>query len=228
MNPDNCMIEMERVIAEAHRNSQRAYIVVPSDYALAPVTPSEVSPVTLKSNEASLTIAVAAVTERLKRAKSVVALPAFTLSRLGLQKKVRQVIEALGCPFATTSMEKCIIDESDSTTDLGATPRPYAVHDTSPTKIRFGRFCYALLGPPFTTVTRLSTNVSSLTASRCSRRQEFQSWLLRNVRSQKRQHLCTPDIRCVRAESAMTIVDGGPVGRIDLHLIRLTDSCHFR
>jgi len=39
-------------------------------------------------------------------------LPAFTLSRVGLQKEAREAIEALGCPFATTSMEKCIIDES--------------------------------------------------------------------------------------------------------------------
>src|SRR5439155_799960 len=39
-------------------------------------------------------------------------LPAFTLSRVGLQREARQAIEALGCPFATTSMEKCIIDES--------------------------------------------------------------------------------------------------------------------
>jgi len=29
-----------------------------------------------------------------------------------LHKEARQLIEALGCPFATTSMEKCIIDES--------------------------------------------------------------------------------------------------------------------
>jgi len=29
-----------------------------------------------------------------------------------LQKEARQAIEALGCPFATTMMEKCIIDES--------------------------------------------------------------------------------------------------------------------
>ena len=29
--------------------------------------------------------------------------------------------------------------------DLEAAPRPYAVHATSPTRIRFGRFCYALL-----------------------------------------------------------------------------------
>ncbi len=112
INPDNCMIEMERVIAEARRNHQPAYIVVPSDYALAPVTRTEVRPVTLKSNEASLNKAVAAVAERLKGTKSVVAFPAFTLSRLRLQKEARQAIEALGCPFATTMMEKCIIDES--------------------------------------------------------------------------------------------------------------------
>jgi indolepyruvate decarboxylase len=112
INPDNCMIEMERVIAEARRNNQPAYIVVPSDYALAPVTPTEVRPATLKSNETSLQKAVAAITERLKSAKSVVVLPAFTISRLGLQKEARAAIEAIGCPFATTSMEKCIIDES--------------------------------------------------------------------------------------------------------------------
>src|SRR6478752_3695344 len=112
INPDNCVIEMERVIAEARRNNQPAYIVVPSDYAQAPVTPTEVRPLKLKSNEASLKKAVAAITERIKNAKSIVALPAFTLSRVGLQKEARKAIEALGCPFATTSMEKSIIDES--------------------------------------------------------------------------------------------------------------------
>ena len=112
INPDNCMIEMERVIAEARRNSQPAYIVVPSDYAQVPVTPTEVRPLTLKSNAASLKKAVAAIAERIKNAKSAVVLPAFTLSRVGLQKEAREAIEALGCPFATTSMEKCIIDES--------------------------------------------------------------------------------------------------------------------
>src|SRR5438132_4446092 len=112
INPDNCVIEMERVIAEACRNNQPAYIVVPSDYALAPITPADVRPMTSKSNETSLQKAVAAITERLKIAKSVVALPAFTVSRLGLQKEVRADIEAIDCPFATTSMEKSIIDES--------------------------------------------------------------------------------------------------------------------
>ena len=112
ITPDNCMIEMERVVAEARRHNQPAYIVVASDYALAPVTWTELQPVTLGSNAAYLNEAVAALADRLKSAKSVVALPAFTLSRLGLQKEARRAIEALGCPFATTSMEKCIIDES--------------------------------------------------------------------------------------------------------------------
>jgi len=112
INPDNCVIEMERVILEARRNNQPAYIVVPGDYALAPFTPTEVSPVALKSGEASLKKAVAAIAEKIKGAKSIVAFPAFILSRVGLQKEARQAIEALGCPFATTTMEKCIIDES--------------------------------------------------------------------------------------------------------------------
>ena len=112
INPDNCVIEMERVIAEARRNNQPAYIVVPSDYALAPAPPADIRPVTIKSNEASLQKAIAAITDRLKSAKSVVALPAFTISRLGLREEARAAIEAIGCPFATTSMEKCIIDES--------------------------------------------------------------------------------------------------------------------
>src|ERR1700750_2054953 len=112
INPDNCVIEMERVIAEARRNNQPAYIVVPSDYAQAPVTPTDVRPLALQSNENSLKRAVAAIAERLTNAKSVVVLPAFTLSRVGLQKEAREAVEAMGCPFATTSMEKCIIDES--------------------------------------------------------------------------------------------------------------------
>ena len=112
INPDNCVIEMERVIAEARRNNQPAYVLVPSDHALAPVSPVDVRPLTLKSNEAALKKAVVAISEQLRRARSVVVLPAFTIARLGLQNQLREAIEALGCPFATMVMEKCLIDES--------------------------------------------------------------------------------------------------------------------
>jgi indolepyruvate decarboxylase len=53
ISPDNCIIELERLVAEARRNNQPAYIIVPSDYALSPVTPAKVEPLMLKSNEAS-------------------------------------------------------------------------------------------------------------------------------------------------------------------------------
>jgi indolepyruvate decarboxylase len=112
IDPDNCVIEMERVIAEAHRNNQPAYIIVPTDFALSQVKANKVQPITLKSSDAPLKKAIDAVSARLKSAKSVVALPAFTISRLGLQRDAQKAIEAIGCPFATTSMEKCIINES--------------------------------------------------------------------------------------------------------------------
>ena len=111
INPENCVVEMERVIAEARRNNQPAYIAVPSDHALSPIVLADVKPIVPRSNEAALRKAVAIIAGRVNKAKSVVALPAFTVSRLGLEKQAQEAIEALGCPFVTTLMEKCLIDE---------------------------------------------------------------------------------------------------------------------
>jgi indolepyruvate decarboxylase len=111
INPENCVVEMERVIAEARRDHQPAYIAVPSDYAQSPVVSADVKPLVPRSNDAALRQAMAVIAERIGKAKSIVAFPAFTISRLGLQKQAREAIEALGCPFATTLMEKCVLDE---------------------------------------------------------------------------------------------------------------------
>lgn len=111
INPDNCAIEVERVIAEAKREHRPAYIVVPSDYALTPVVAADVKPIALKSSAPALEKAMDIITRRISGAKSVVAFPAFTVQRLGLQKQAQKAIEALGCPFATMQMEKCLIDE---------------------------------------------------------------------------------------------------------------------
>jgi len=111
INPDNCVVEMERVIAEARRNHQPAYIVVPSDYALTPVVPAEVKPIAFSSRAPALEKAMAIIAGRISSAKSVVAFPAYTILRLGLQRQTQAAVEALGCPFVTTLMEKCVIDE---------------------------------------------------------------------------------------------------------------------
>src|ERR1700738_946912 len=104
INPENCVVEMERIIAEARRNNQPAYIAVPSDYALSPVVSADVKPIVPRSNEAALQKAMAIIAERINKAKFIVAIPAFTISRLGLQKEAQKAIAALGCPFVSKSM----------------------------------------------------------------------------------------------------------------------------
>src|ERR1700739_2158312 len=54
INPENCVVEMERVIAETRRNNQPAYIVVPSDYAQSPSAPADVKPIEPRSSELAL------------------------------------------------------------------------------------------------------------------------------------------------------------------------------
>src|SRR5271169_5532655 len=61
INPENCVVEMERVIAEARRNNQPAYIAVPSDYALSPVASVDVKPIVPRSNAAALHKAMAII-----------------------------------------------------------------------------------------------------------------------------------------------------------------------
>lgn len=111
INPENCVVEMERLIAEARRNNQPAYIAVSSDYALSPVVSADVKPILPRSNQKALQKAMTIIAKRINNARSMVAFPAFTISRLGLQKEAQKTIEALGCPFVTTLMEKCVIDE---------------------------------------------------------------------------------------------------------------------
>src|SRR5258707_3759179 len=51
------------------------------------------------------------IAKPINNGKSMVGFPDFTISRLGLRKQAQKAIEALGCPFVTTLMEKCLIDE---------------------------------------------------------------------------------------------------------------------
>src|SRR5260370_28188410 len=73
INPENCVIEMERVIAEARRNNQPAYIAVPSDYALSPVVSADGKPIVPRSNPAAMQNAMSIIADRVDKARSVVA-----------------------------------------------------------------------------------------------------------------------------------------------------------
>src|SRR6266404_3931061 len=112
ITPDNCVHEMERVIATARAESRPAYILVASDYAVTPVTGSAPTPYPKPASGPDLAKAVAAITERIEAARSLTILPAYTVSRFKLQASLRALIETLGCPFAAMAMDKGVLSEA--------------------------------------------------------------------------------------------------------------------
>jgi len=112
ITPDNCIPEMERVIATARTESRPAYILVASDYAVTPATPCNAQPYPKPASGPDLAGAIAAITERIEVARSVAILPAYTVSRFKLETHLRTLIEKLGCPFATMAMDKGVLPES--------------------------------------------------------------------------------------------------------------------
>ncbi len=64
-----------------------------------------------KSDADELKAAVDAALAKIEGAKTGCILPAFTVSRFGLQAEVTALIEASGLPFATTAMDKAAISE---------------------------------------------------------------------------------------------------------------------
>ena len=111
ITPDNCAHEMERVIATARAESQPAYILVASDYAVTPITTSNAVPYPKPASGPDLAKSVAAIAQKIQQARSIAVLPAYTVSRFKHQEKLRALIEKLGCPFAAMPMDKAILSE---------------------------------------------------------------------------------------------------------------------
>ena len=113
LTPDNCVYEMERVIATAMANRQPAYIIVAEDLATRPITGPDVAPYPeIKSDADELKAAVDAALAKIQAAKTGCILPAFTVSRFGLQAELTALVEASGLPFATTAMDKAALSEA--------------------------------------------------------------------------------------------------------------------
>jgi indolepyruvate decarboxylase len=112
ITPDNCDHEMERLIATARAESRPAYILVASDYAVSPVAASDPAPYPNPRSGPDLDKSVAAIAERIEAARSVIVLPAHTVSRFKLQPSLQALIELLGCPFAAMAMDKGVLSEA--------------------------------------------------------------------------------------------------------------------
>lgn len=113
LTPENCTYELERVIAAAMANRQPGYLIVAEDMAVRPVSAPPVDPYPEpRSNPDSLKAALDAALAKISKATTGCILPAFTISRFGLEPEVTALIEASGLPFATTSMDKAVISEA--------------------------------------------------------------------------------------------------------------------
>lgn len=115
---DNVVEEMERVIREAFRLSKPAYVHIPQDFAVMPVLDASVTgsaPSAVhrgRSNPAEVEFAVRAITERLGQADRPVALPSFQAARYHAQAEVLAFFEHSRIPFAMTTLDKGVVDES--------------------------------------------------------------------------------------------------------------------
>src|SRR5258708_10381988 len=70
ITPDNCVHEMERLIATARAESRPAYILVASDYAITPVSGSAPTPYAKPATGPDLAKAVAEIAKRIETPRS--------------------------------------------------------------------------------------------------------------------------------------------------------------
>ncbi|WP_109850555.1 thiamine pyrophosphate-dependent enzyme [Proteus sp. CA142267] len=114
LTPENCITEMERLIATALKERRPVYIGLPSDYATMQVI--EHSPVTTPkkpiSDQEILEKVVSLITEKLTHSNNICVLPGILSSRLGLSDNVQSFINKTGLPYATMFMDKSILSES--------------------------------------------------------------------------------------------------------------------
>jgi len=117
ITPDNAVQEMERVIGEALRLSQPAFIQIPQDFALMPVLGTPVHGAALpeaaksRSESTEVAAAVRAINERLAVAKRPVAMPTLQVGRYHAQKQVLSFLKRSRIPFSLTTLDKGVLDE---------------------------------------------------------------------------------------------------------------------
>ena len=118
LTPDNCIDELERVIREALRQSQPAYIVISEVNGIQPVLGTPVSGKPLanikrqQSVPQELNAAVATILSRLSAARNPVALVTSLTARYCVRELAQDLISKANIPTALTPNDKGTIDES--------------------------------------------------------------------------------------------------------------------
>lgn len=116
LTPENCIAEMERLIATALKERRPVYIGLPSDYAVMPVieNASVTTPKKQISDKEILEKVVSLIIDKLTQSNNICVLPGILSARLGLSDNVQAFIDKTGLPYATMFMDKSILSESNT------------------------------------------------------------------------------------------------------------------
>lgn len=116
LTPENCIAEMERLIATALKEHRPVYIGLPSDYAVMPVieNTSVTTPKKPISDKEILEKVASLIIEKLTQSNNICVLPGILSTRLGLSDNVQAFIDKTGLPYATMFMDKSILSESNA------------------------------------------------------------------------------------------------------------------
>lgn len=112
ITPENAVSEMNRVIKEAFKYRQPAYIVVALDSGKLTVTdktPEDKNCHEIISSTQQMKKAIDVVLSRIKLAKKIVVIPALKLDRYGITEKAVKFIEKLNVPFVIMPHDKSVI-----------------------------------------------------------------------------------------------------------------------
>ena len=114
LTPENCVEEVERVIAAALENHRPVYIAIPHDYVNAEISsftaPKEIPE---KSDPATLEKVVSTIAGKLSNAKQACIMPGFLVDRFDLKDLTMAVINASGLPYVTMALDKSALDENN-------------------------------------------------------------------------------------------------------------------
>ncbi|MDQ1251623.1 MAG: indolepyruvate decarboxylase [Euryarchaeota archaeon] len=115
LTPENCVNEVERVIAVAMEQHRPAYIAIPHDYVHKEISSATVqAPKLEKSDHETLEVVVSTIVEKLSNAKNACIVPGIIVERFRLKELTTDIVNASGLPYVTLESDKSVIDEANT------------------------------------------------------------------------------------------------------------------
>ncbi len=114
LTPENCIHEVERVIAAALECRRPVYIAIPHDYVNENISPSPATTkVPVKSDPEALEEVISTITNKLLNAKKACIMPGIFVDRFGLRDLTTAVVNVSGLPYVTMALDKSVLDETN-------------------------------------------------------------------------------------------------------------------